>query len=160
MSGAEAIDHDAMRDQSPADSMLLAPPVFRYAPLDHMTGSIRLIQILPGPEDSVIRCEMLHTTIYEATYTCVSYTWEPEYPKHNIEINGHVLSVGHNLHQFLQAYRCHREQGELQVRKFDERVPRGVNKTPLANMLWIDAICIAQSDVHEKNHQVQQMGSI
>jgi len=72
---------------------------------------------------------------------CLSYTWQPEKPRQDIEVNGCVLSVGQNLFQFLQAYR------RYQV-------------TEKASPLWIDAICINQDDLVEKGHQVQRMGSI
>jgi hypothetical protein len=81
---------------------------------------------------------MRTTTISEENYSCLSYTWQPVKPRHNIEINGKRVDVGENLYQFLYAARS----------------------TNITNPLWIDALCINQSHEREKNHQVSQMGDI
>jgi hypothetical protein len=41
--------------------------------------------------------------VYDATYTCLSYKWKPEYPKYDIQMDGHTLSIGHDLYQFLET---------------------------------------------------------
>ena len=55
-------------------------------------------------------------------------------------VDGTLLSVRLNLWLFLDAV-CRR--------KLDYR-----------SLLWIDALCIDQSSIEEKNHQVQQIGKI
>ncbi|EAT80101.2 hypothetical protein HBI56_057730 [Parastagonospora nodorum] len=127
---------------------------FQYDSLDHETDSIRLIQILPGPDGEVVRCTIRHTTISESSYTCLSYTWQPEFPNHDVEINACSLSVGENLYQFLHAYCAYamrRSPVDYSWLKY---------KRTLSPSLWIDAICIRQSDGTEKNHQVRQMSQI
>jgi hypothetical protein len=116
--------------------------VFVYEPLDHGSDSIRLIELHPDPPDAIIRCTMRHASLSEAGYICLSYTWQPSHPKHWIEVNGRSLSIGKNLYQFLHAYR------NVQAREHPH--PK----------IWIDALCIQQSDTDEKNHQVRQMGEI
>ena len=119
-----------------------------YQPLDFTGNSIRVIDFLPGPGQSVLRCTMRNTTITEATYTCLSYTWDPSNPEHMIEVNGCSIPVGNNLYQFLLAFRSSVASRSLdEPSKFDES-------------LWIDAISINQHDALEKNHQVRQMGAI
>lgn len=72
------------------------------------------------------------------SYRCLSYAWgDPEDP-FVIMINGKIFWVRRNLHDFLAIAR--------------ETISR--------TYLWIDALCIDQSNTSERNHQVQQMGRI
>jgi hypothetical protein len=119
------------------DLSRLSLSTFQYDALDHTTDSIRVLDILPGAEDSTVHCNMRHARMSDysgARYKCLSYTWLPEHPRHDIEVNGCILSVGQNLFQFLLAYR--RYQGTENI-----------------SPLWIDAICINQGDTVEKGHQ-------
>lgn len=118
---------------------------FAYEKLDHGTDSIRVLEVLPGPVRSKIRCTMRHTNISSAEYACLSYTWQPSHPQHEVEINGHQCTVGENLYQFLNAYRMFMA---------DDAQEKHYKK------IWIDALCINQNDVPEKNHQVSQMGKV
>jgi hypothetical protein len=63
--------------------------------------------------------------------------WGPKEFK-TIELNGKPLTVRENLWQALSSLRLETE-------------PR---------ILWIDAVCINQEDIGERNHQVMQMGII
>jgi hypothetical protein len=113
---------------------------FKHDALDHSVPSIRLIQILPkwSPE-GYIQCSMRHATLDTSTrYGCLSYVWGPPDAGHWIIINGRRLRVRKNLATFLQYVRIDR----------------------LNEWLWIDALCIDQSNPKERNHQVQQMGRI
>jgi hypothetical protein len=112
---------------------------FLHAPLDRTTQSIRVAQILPDlTSEGLIQCLVTHTTI-EADYTCLSYVWGPPEPCQTIIINGKPFVVRQNLFDFLCNVRT--------------------MVTP-TNRSWIDAICIDQANVLERNHQVQQMGLI
>lgn len=109
-----------------------------YASLDLTTNSIRLIRIRPElSSDGLIQCDMrLGNT--EDTYTCLSYVWGEEPASHSIRIVNNLKTIRPNLYDFLkQARRLHHSK-----------------------WLWIDTLCIDQSNIDERNHQVQQMGSI
>ncbi|KAH7087827.1 heterokaryon incompatibility protein-domain-containing protein, partial [Paraphoma chrysanthemicola] len=118
---------------------------FVYEPLDHGTDSIRVFELYPGPKDSIIRCTMRNAKISDEAHICLSYTWQPSNPQHTIEVNGRSHSVGENLCQFLRAYRTY------MTRK---------NAADRGSPLWVDALCINQPDIEERNHQVQQMSDI
>jgi len=111
------------------------PPPFEYQPLDLGAHSIRVVEIIPGSEQAIIQCNMRNTNIEEEEYFCLSYTWEPKNPSHEIVINGEIGTVAENLWQFLHTARL-----------------AGI-KEPV----WIDALCINQSNHTEKNHQVALM---
>lgn len=112
---------------------------FRHEPLDHTIPSIRVLQILPDLlPDGMIQCLMINTTV-ESKYYCLSYVWGSAVDQRTILINGKLFDVRRNLYDFLST---------IQRRTSD----------PLS--IWIDALSIDQEDTTERNHQVQQMGSI
>lgn len=110
---------------------------FRHSPLDLTKPSIRLIRILAESSDGLVQCTIADATTSD-TYTCLSYEWGPEEPSRLIEINGQSFRVRLNLWNFLDEARRRRHSAAF----------------------WIDAICIDQQTMVERNHQVQQMGKI
>ena len=110
---------------------------FVHQPLDLETKTIRVLRILPGKSGSVIRCELTHQPLRD-DHTCLSYAWGDEHDPKTILVNGKKLTIRRNIFDFLHLARKHK----------------------LRHQLWIDAICIDQSNTNEKNHQVRQMGQI
>ncbi|KAH7087983.1 heterokaryon incompatibility protein-domain-containing protein [Paraphoma chrysanthemicola] len=109
---------------------------FAYRPLDPLQQSIRIIRVLPGDSSESIRCEIRHDTIH-AEYSCLSYVWGQPTENH-ILIEGHLHSVRDNLFSFLKA----------------------AQRKPISKWLWIDALCIDQSNGVERTQQVRLMGLI
>jgi hypothetical protein len=103
--------------------------------------SIRLLSILPGVIETPLACRLdEHTPDSEddlfdsVCYEALSYTWgdDSENPKEEINLNGCSFSVTANLYAALQV-----------LRKEDrERV------------IWVDAVCINQNDIEDKERQV------
>lgn len=115
-------------------------PVFWHSPLDFKSPSIRLVRIIPDPSfDGHIQLEIRHAST-KSTYICLSYVWGKERSPQWIRIDGRLFRVGQNLYAFLESAR----------------------KKPhiCTQWLWIDALCIDQSNNSERSHQVQQMGQI
>jgi hypothetical protein len=113
---------------------------FEHTPLDKTPNSIRLLKILPGLSDTgLVQCEMWHDTT-DAEYTCLSYVWGVESDQQSLFINGKSFVCRKNLWRFLNAARS---QFIAEPKVF-----------------WIDAICINQASIPERNHQVSQMGKI
>ncbi|KAF2826945.1 HET-domain-containing protein, partial [Ophiobolus disseminans] len=112
---------------------------FHHEPLDHTTKAIRLVEILPdlSPE-LLIQCTMRYATV-NVLYICLSYRWGAPSPNQQVLVNGKPHIVRQNLFDFLNM-----------IRK--------TQSTPPA--YWIDALCINQADLAERNHQVAQMGDI
>src|SRR4051794_13764327 len=116
------------------DSSTSRPSDFQNEPLDYTRGAIRLLRILPTLSDSgLVQCEIWHDNV-NAEYTCLSYVWGPETIQAQILINGKLFWVRKNLWQFMKV-----------ARKKDAHALR---------TLWVDALCIDQDSVLEKNHQV------
>jgi hypothetical protein len=86
-----------------------------------------------------VQCEVRHATV-NCSYICLSYVWGAPDRGHLINMNKKSFWVRENLLNFLEAAsRKHRLRSQW---------------------LWIDALCIDQDNVAERNHQVQQMGLI
>lgn len=100
---------------------------------------IRLITLLAGHEGSTVHCSLSYSTIgnHQKPFEALSYAWGD--PKHTatIQLNGHTMIVTKNLETALQCLR--------------KETPR---------QLWIDALCINQMDIAEKNIQVARMWAI
>jgi Heterokaryon incompatibility protein (HET) len=102
-------------------------------------SDIRLLTLLPGNWDDCIRCQLQHTSLDEhPTYEALSYVWGDATKSHKIELGGYELGITRNLHVALQHL-----QSEHETR-----------------VLWIDALCINQSNTMERNQQVRMMGQI
>ena len=111
-----------------------------YPPLDSNPDSFRLLKLLPGQSSGAVQCELFVASIQEQKnrYTALSYTWGTAKSSINIVVNGRRFSVRKNLYTF-----------------FESCVTRKDFPT-----LWIDAVCIDQTNVTERNHQVSVMGKI
>ncbi|KAH6693360.1 heterokaryon incompatibility protein-domain-containing protein [Leptodontidium sp. MPI-SDFR-AT-0119] len=116
-------------------------PNFKYEPLDLSTvrPSIRLAILQPGPRNASIRVKLGRSAFADRPkYEALSYTWGRADDLRAIELNGTRVEVRKNLALALVHLRHASE----------ERV------------LWIDAICINQSDLEERNRQVELMAYI
>lgn len=100
------------------------------------TRSIRLVRLLRTSSADAIKCELQSFALDSCPlYTALSYTWGPVEPSYTITLGGIDFGVRENLWNFLG-----------QMRSLAE-----------TRWFWIDAICIDQSNVAERNHQVQMM---
>jgi hypothetical protein len=97
---------------------------------------IRLL-VLPPSHEKGLKCELVLADWATARYEALSYAWGSSVLCRQIEINGQRFAVRDNLHAAL-----------LNLRR------------PHARALWIDAVCINQSDVAERADQVAQMQDI
>ncbi|KAF2856823.1 hypothetical protein T440DRAFT_10373 [Plenodomus tracheiphilus IPT5] len=118
---------------------------YRYTSLNYKLGrEIRLVVLLPGITTDILRCEIVHVNLEDGPeYEAVSYTWATEdgncSPSHVIYCsNGECLTITASCDSALR-----------QLRRPSHR-----------RRLWIDAVCIQQCNLDERNHQVSFMGQI
>jgi hypothetical protein len=118
---------------------------FQYDPL--ALDSIRLVTLLPESTSSSIRCAIQHVPQSQTgDYFALSYCWGNPKPVANIIMNGRLMGVANNLHVWLQTILDPSVTLNEQWRK------------AFGNQsFWVDAICINQEDIAERNAQVQQM---
>ncbi|KAG5787634.1 hypothetical protein H9Q69_013306 [Fusarium xylarioides] len=117
-----------------------------YKPLDNSQQEIRLLTLLP-PRDGAadIHCTLSHavlnTSSENAKYEALSYVWgEPDFSE-PIILNDHTFFITPSLRYILSCLRQRQKDDQSRV-------------------LWVDAICINQSDVEERGHQVALMREI
>lgn len=104
-------------------------------------GEIRLLDIHPGAWDDEIVCSMRVVSLnHRPIYRALSYVWGDEHPKDVVRIEDEELLVSPNLHAALRRMRYH-----------------GLD---LVTSIFADALCINQSDMTERNHQVTLMGGV
>lgn len=113
------------------------PPL--YQPLDTSRRQIRLMMLTSGPLDEDIRCcmQMFDLTAMPK-YTALSYAWGANENLQTITVNGRKCRVRPGLLEFLQVFKTWND----------------------CRPIWVDQICIDQSNVLEKNHQVGIMEHI
>lgn len=123
---------------------------YKYAPLPPFAGMVRLLRLFKGFPTEPIRCEVFETNLHEngiVTYEALSYTWGSTTLPDSIKIQDIVegstvveseLRISTNLHTALRYLRTETKD----------------------RILWIDAVCIDQSNRREKGHQIEQMRSI
>ncbi|EME83699.1 uncharacterized protein MYCFIDRAFT_46297, partial [Pseudocercospora fijiensis CIRAD86] len=120
--------------------METALPPLRYAPLGK--NEIRVLRISDISRPDAISCTLLHRPRTDADYIALSYCWGDPKPVVDITVDNQRLGVAQNLGKFLQSWLT------------------TANEVHRAKCLWIDAVCINQSDVEEKSVQVSRMWSV
>lgn len=110
-----------------------------YTALDSSRREVRLLRLLAGSQADGINCELYTTSLSNPDdYEALSYVWGSASNPRPITIKGNVVSVTKNLETALRHIR------------YPDR-PR---------TLWVDAVCINQQNIQERNHQVRSMGDI
>ena len=119
-----------------------------YSPLNDSKAEIRLLKLHPRVEgNDSIECTLFKASLNESqciTYFALSYVWGDAGITETILVNGHLFPATKNLVAFLR-----------QCREFGQSLP-GQLEMPF----WVDAICINQANIPERNSQVLLMGSI
>ncbi|RSL50338.1 hypothetical protein CEP54_012002 [Fusarium duplospermum] len=113
--------------------------MFLYDPLSRDDSEIRLVRFheTSGSELS-LSLELRHASMSETNYSALSYVWGDVSDTIEINLNNSSIKIGRNLHAGLKQLR---EDG-------------------VRDWLWIDSICIRQSDLDEKTYQVGLMRDI
>jgi hypothetical protein len=120
------------RRQDNQSGTLRHRPRYRYSSIQR-PKDIRLLWLFAG------RFDLVTVSLDDKPkYECISYTWGDPEKTHQITIRGLPLPITSNVNDILRA------QSSL-------RWPK---------LLWIDSICIDQSNLTEKSAQVQLMGEI
>jgi hypothetical protein len=152
--------------------------IYEAVPLDRDISStnIRVIGNLVRDEEGRISCK-LRTISLEwkddeqrsqrpESYLALSYTWGSPNAGKSISIDGKSFEVRDNLWDFLNEA-CTRGTFTRRPTPTSEHLrtmrmmfPGTCIPGEEQDFLWIDAICIDQSQVEERNHQVAMMGKI
>ncbi len=111
---------------------------YEYQPLPS-TRHVRLVHIQPGERSAALNCHIsVHLLDDPPQYSALSYTWGSPVQERFIDCDDLRLGVTLNLWKALRSLR----------QATDTRT------------FWIDAICINQKNIHERNSQVRLMKEI
>jgi hypothetical protein len=115
---------------------------FHYQPIDPVQQEIRLLTIVPDDFHETVQCRLSKASLKEGIFDALSYVWggDPSTSSHTILLDGLHFPVTPNLHSALQGLR--------------------LAKGSIPQPLWVDAVCINQKDITERNWQVAMMGDI
>jgi len=118
------------------------PRKLPYQRLDPGKKEIRLLILTKADNQSDdIHCELRQTSLAKTPrplYHTVSYVWGDVTAKSTIYLSGRRVEFGASAEQVLRRFRFkHRDR-----------------------ILWIDAVCINQSDVRERSQQIAMMDDI
>lgn len=118
-----------------------APGKAPYRPLSRPQGQIRLFRLEKATHEGQIKGSFVYSDIKSCPkYTALSYAWGEPTKTRKISVDGRDnFEIGENLWWFLHC------------RSLTMKKPR---------LFWIDAICIDQDNVRERNHQVGLMKQI
>lgn len=110
-----------------------------YQPLDIDRQEIRLVTLEPGEGPDNFKCNLHVVSLLEnPIYEALSYTWGDERVTTTISLDNESFNATVNLAIALQH-----------LRRADQQ-----------RVIWIDALCINQKDILERNAQVTIMGDI
>ena len=113
-----------------------------YKPLDSAAYEIRVLDIKePSTTSDLVSCEFRIISLKAdpvPLYETISYCWGISTERRDILLDGHLFSVPVNTES---ALRC---------------MASGHGK----RTVWIDAICINQNDINERQQQVAMMGQV
>lgn len=116
---------------------------YKHEPLD--ATSFRVLHLLPADKlDDTLECEIQHAPlpksgIQNIAYMALSYVWGKD----------HTSSLKVKV-----------QDGHIMIRRNLDSALRHLRQRNAIITLWVDALCIDQSNVQERNHQVQQMRQI
>ncbi|KAH8592281.1 heterokaryon incompatibility protein [Bisporella sp. PMI_857] len=115
-------------------------PYYPYKPLSPQC--IRVLELHPGASDAPLVCDIVVQHIDGKPYEALSYVWGDPTPAVFVkcidEANEGALGVGASLAKALNTFRL----------------------TGQMRRIWVDAICINQKDVAERQSQVRMMGAV
>lgn len=107
---------------------------------EDVDNSFRLLELLPGTGTSVIKCRLRHSSrsAFVEPYEALSYAWGDPTITCPIWVHAYSVKVTRNLESALRHLRLPDQ----------------------SRFIWADAVCINQSDLQERAHQVKQMQQI
>ncbi|OAL56939.1 HET-domain-containing protein [Pyrenochaeta sp. DS3sAY3a] len=124
---------------------------FRHIPLSNPTCEIRLVKIQSELDRhgriclDMISAPLSHesnnpnSACEDPEYSALSYTWGDSTNDETVCLSSGTLRISYNLHECLHALRKNGDSDKC---------------------LWIDQLCIDQSNTNERNQQVRIMGDV
>ena len=125
---------------------------YSYKPLNLELGEIRLLRIDEAKYGKPIRCTLKHASLNaRPVYIALSYTWDNPFGKADQTVeHGETVLINTSLFRTAKM---------LDVRYNLACALRTLPRGP-SQWYWIDAVCLDQSSVVERNEQLPRMGAV
>ncbi|KAF2205799.1 HET-domain-containing protein [Delitschia confertaspora ATCC 74209] len=124
--------------------------LYSKLPIGLTPRTIRLLSIRPLSTPDNLSAKLEVAELKDGLdFTTISYTWGDPKIYANISVNGHDIGIAKNL-----TILMHQLLAEEQQQKCENSV-----RSP-GRRFWIDAICMNQNNVNEKEEQVPLMAAI
>jgi len=125
-----------------APKSLPEPPraAFQYPAIRQRT-QFRLLWVYPAEFDTPIRCEIFTSIVDDADFEAISYTWADETGD-----DSKSSTILMNSVPFQVTRNCEMALKRVRARDIFTKI-----------CIWVDAICIDQTNLNERGHQVQLM---
>lgn len=115
-----------------------------YVKIDKTIDQVRVIELLPGSEDDPIKCHLMLCDIHGGGIKeALSYVWGTEKSEKCILVSQQSYPDQH-----------------FSVKENLYRILHGLRLPDATRTIWIDAICIDQSNPQERIHQMRLMRDI
>jgi hypothetical protein len=114
---------------------------FPYDPIDCTSKGLRLIIVMAGEDSAPLMCTLIHEDLASQPlpmYETISYCWGNASVRDILVLNDTPISVPASAAAALRRIRL----------------------ADSARTVWLDAVCINQNDISERNQQVAMMGDI
>ncbi|KAK6953405.1 hypothetical protein Daesc_005709 [Daldinia eschscholtzii] len=122
-----------------SDKFKLLKSSYQYSrALDPTTTDIRVLEIHSGIGEDPIQCHFTVCNLHSGIPEALSYVWGESEPTQSNLVDQESFPITRNLYRILQTLR----------------------RPNATRAIWVDAICINQSDYREKAHQVRLMRDI
>jgi hypothetical protein len=130
---------EAADESSKGDSSPVSADKDGYKPLTR-PSEIRVLVLHSGERGSPVKCSLQHSNLRseKSSLEALSYVWGSPTVTNEITCDERRKKVGRNLYDALERLRLPDKD----------------------RILWVDALCINQSDNKEKTQQVRIMGEI
>ena len=150
-------------------------PYRLYEPLGER--AVRLLSIKPAYPSETLECGLVVIKSLDDAppYEALSYVWGSEPATESIVCNGVTVNITANLYEALKHLRplvswnyantwdeSHKLHSSRNAWKdiAKHRFEKYHAASPTSALIWIDALCINQDDLHERANQVKLMGNI
>lgn len=112
---------------------------YAYSPLRKDDNEIRLLHVKPGMQGQPLECTLQHVSLASLPkFETISYVWGDASIRSSLILQGCATSIPASSGAAIGRVRLERE----------------------ARVIWIDAVCIGQTNVEERNCQVALMSMI
>jgi hypothetical protein len=130
---------------------------FEYKPIEN-ASQIRIMYLLPGDSNDTFHCILRHVDLEDSKlpwFDALSYVWgDPYIPKQ-------PMRLSHYNHEFINISRSSHLFKEKPISaSLASALQNWRNNDNIARALWVDAVCINQNDLAEREREVLKMCKI